>query len=110
MQVRKAERNQVSGRVSIPYWHATSVANAPWKPLIIGEGQARDQDHEIGGTSDWLGEAKRTRYISSSYIYLSIQHSQNETHGFHGKLKKNMRAKRPTFKFKGYKVYMDVIS
>ena len=33
-------RNQVSGRVSVPCWHATPVANAPWKPLIIGEGQA----------------------------------------------------------------------
>ena len=36
-------------------WHATPVANAPWKPLIIGEGQARYQGHEIGGKSDWLG-------------------------------------------------------
>ena len=26
--------NQVSGRVSVPCWHATPVANAPWKPLI----------------------------------------------------------------------------
>ena len=26
-------RNQVSGRVSVPCWHATPVANAPWKPL-----------------------------------------------------------------------------
>ena len=28
-------RNQVSGRVSVPCWLATPVANAPWKPLII---------------------------------------------------------------------------
>ena len=28
-------RNQVSGRVSVLCWHATPVANAPWKPLII---------------------------------------------------------------------------
>ena len=28
-------RNQVSGRVSVPCWHATPIANAPWKPLII---------------------------------------------------------------------------
>ena len=28
-------RNQVSGRVSVPYWYATPVANAPWTPLII---------------------------------------------------------------------------
>ena len=28
-------RNQVSGRVSVPCWHATPVANAPWKPLVI---------------------------------------------------------------------------
>ena len=48
-------RNQVSGRVSVPCWHATPVANAPWKPLIIGEGQVRYQGHEIGGKSDWLG-------------------------------------------------------
>ena len=47
--------NQVSGRVSVPCWHATPVANAPWKPLIIDEGQARYQGHEIGGKSDWLG-------------------------------------------------------
>ena len=26
-------RNQVSGRVSAPCWHATHVANVPWKPL-----------------------------------------------------------------------------
>ena len=31
----KRGRNQVSGRVSDPWWHVTSVANAPWKPLII---------------------------------------------------------------------------
>ena len=36
-------------------WHATSVANAPWKPLIFDEGQARYQGHEIGGKSDRLG-------------------------------------------------------
>ena len=28
-------QNQVSGRVSVPCWLATPVANAPWKPLII---------------------------------------------------------------------------
>ena len=28
-------RNQVSGRVSVPCLHATPVANAPWKPLVI---------------------------------------------------------------------------
>ena len=28
-------RNQVSGMVSVPYWHAIPVANDPWKPLII---------------------------------------------------------------------------
>ena len=48
-------RNQMSGRVSVPCWHATPIANAPWKPLIIGEGQAQCQGHEIGGKSDWLG-------------------------------------------------------
>ena len=45
----------MSGRVSVPCWHATPVANAPWIPLIIGEGQARYQGHEIGGKSDCLG-------------------------------------------------------
>ena len=30
-------RNQVSGRVSVPCWHATPVENAPWKPLIMLE-------------------------------------------------------------------------
>ena len=50
----KRGRNQVSGVVRVPCWHATPVANAPWKPLIIGEGQARYQGHEIGGKSDWL--------------------------------------------------------
>ena len=45
----------MSGRVSVPCWHATPVANAPWKPLIIDEGQARYQGHEIGGKSDRLG-------------------------------------------------------
>ena len=38
----------MSGRVSVPCWHATPVANAPWKPLILGEGQARYEGHEIG--------------------------------------------------------------
>ena len=51
----QAGRNQVFGRVSVPCWHATPVANAPWKPLIIGKGQARYQGHEIGGKSDWVG-------------------------------------------------------
>ena len=27
----------MSGRVSVPCWHAKPVANDPWKPLIIGE-------------------------------------------------------------------------
>ena len=27
--------NQVPGRVSVPCWHATPVANSPWKPLMI---------------------------------------------------------------------------
>ena len=39
----------------LPCWHATPVANAPWKPLIIGEGQARYKGREIGGKSDWMG-------------------------------------------------------
>ena len=26
-------------------WHATPVANAPWKPLILGEGQAQYKQH-----------------------------------------------------------------
>ena len=45
----------MSGRVSVPCWHATPIANAIWKPVIIGEGQTRYQGHEIGGKSDWLG-------------------------------------------------------
>ena len=56
-------RNQVSGRVSVPCWLATPVANAPWKPLIIGEGQARYKGHEIGGMSDWLGSHCWSRII-----------------------------------------------
>ena len=47
-------RNLVSGRVSVPCCHATPVANAPWKLLIIGEGQGRYQRHEIDGKSDWF--------------------------------------------------------
>ena len=34
-QVKKGGRNQVSRRVSVPCLHATTVANAPWKPVII---------------------------------------------------------------------------
>ena len=34
-QRRGRGRNRVSGRVSVPCWLATPVANAPWKPLII---------------------------------------------------------------------------
>ena len=29
---QKGERNQVSGRISVPCWHVTPVAIAPWKP------------------------------------------------------------------------------
>ena len=29
--------------------------NAPWKPLVFGEGQARYQGHEIDGKSDRFG-------------------------------------------------------
>ena len=61
-------RNQVSGRVSVPCWHATSVANGPWKPLIIAEGQVRYQGHEIGGKSDWLGSHCWSRIKRSSNI------------------------------------------
>ena len=31
----KGGRNQVSGMVSVPFWHLTPVANTPWKPLVI---------------------------------------------------------------------------
>ena len=83
-------RNQVSGRVSVPCWHATSVANAPWKPLIIGEDQARYQSHDIGGKSDWLGShcwslissvPRGIPVLSSlleSRLALSIKHSYEE--------------------------------
>ena len=61
-------RNQVSGRVSVPCWHVTPVANAPWKPLIIGEGQARYQCHEIGGKTDRLGSHSWSRIRMSFNI------------------------------------------
>ena len=32
---RGGGRNQMSGRVNVPSWHATPVANAPWKTLTI---------------------------------------------------------------------------
>ena len=48
--------------------HATPVANAPWKPLIIGEGQARYQGHEIGGKSDWLGSHRWSKIRMSFNI------------------------------------------
>ena len=35
IQVPKGGLNQVSGRVRVPCWHATPVANDPWKLLII---------------------------------------------------------------------------
>ena len=41
-------------RESVPCWHATPVVNAPWKPLVFGEGQARYQGNEICGKSDRL--------------------------------------------------------
>ena len=34
MQVPKGGRNQVSGRVSVPCWHAIPVTNVPWAPLV----------------------------------------------------------------------------
>ena len=64
-------RNQVSGRINFPCWHATPVANAPWKPLIIDEGQVRYQGHEIGGKSDWLGS-----HCLSRTDALSLWHQQ----------------------------------
>ena len=68
-QVPQWGRNQVSGRVSVPCWHATPVAHAPWKPLIIVEGKARYQGHEIGGTSDWLGSHCWSRIRMSFNIH-----------------------------------------
>ena len=50
----KGVRNQVSGRLSVPCWLATPVANAPWKPLVIQWCQARYQGHESGWLSDRL--------------------------------------------------------
>ena len=69
-QVQNGGRNQVSGRVSVPCWYmyATPVANAPWKPLIIGEGQARYKCHKIGGKSNWLGSHCWTRIRMSFNI------------------------------------------
>ena len=32
---KKKGRNQVSGRVSDPCWHATPIAHAPWKPFVV---------------------------------------------------------------------------
>ena len=34
-QFPKWGRKQVPGRVSVPCWNVTPVANAPWKPLVI---------------------------------------------------------------------------
>ena len=45
------------GFTSVPCLHATPVANAPWKPLILGEGQARYKGHEIGGKSCLVGKS-----------------------------------------------------
>ena len=53
----------MSGRISVPCWYATPVANPPWKPLIIGEGQARYKGREIGGKSDWLGRLVQCRCL-----------------------------------------------
>ena len=30
----------MSGRVSVPYWHTTPVANAPWEPLVFGKSRS----------------------------------------------------------------------
>ena len=40
-------QNRMSGRVNVPFWHATSVSNALWKPLVIDKGQVRYQGHKI---------------------------------------------------------------
>ena len=59
----------MSGRVSAPCWHATTVANALWKPFIIGEGQARYKGHEIGGKCDGFGSHCSSRIRMSFNIH-----------------------------------------
>ena len=60
--------------VSVPCWHATPVANAPWKPLIIGEGQARYQGHEIGISISQISISQYTytqlQKKRTTYMYL----------------------------------------
>ena len=52
----QATQKGVSERVSVPCWHVTPVANAPWKPLIIRwRSSSASTSWNFGGKSDRLG-------------------------------------------------------
>ena len=70
----KGGRNQVSGRVTVPCWHATPVANAPWKPLVIWWRSSSVSGHGIGGKSDRLGS-----YCNWSRVRMSFNIREMET-------------------------------
>ena len=71
--ISKFQRDHVSRRVSVPCWHATPFAYAPWK--LFGEGQARYQCYEIGGKSDRL----RSHYCYWSRVRMSLNIRERET-------------------------------
>ena len=73
-QVPKRGRNQVSGKVSVPCWHATSVANALWKPLVIRWRSSSVQGHEIGEKPDRLAS-----HCNWSRVRMSFNIREKET-------------------------------
>ena len=44
----KVGQYQVSGGVSVPCWHATPVADAPWKPLLSNVKFRKKSNQEKG--------------------------------------------------------------
>ena len=52
----KAGQKQVSGRVSVPCCHATPVANAQWKPLVI-----RWRSSSVSMSWNWRQVCNRSR-------------------------------------------------
>ena len=66
-------RNQVSGRVSVPWWHVTPVANALWKLLVIRWRSRSVIRSWIGGR---YGRFDLSQVHVSSCYHSNIMHSR----------------------------------
>ena len=61
----KMGQDQVSGGVSVPCWHATPVADAPWKPIFSNVKFNKNSNQGKGHESVVTNQGKESNSVSS---------------------------------------------